>query len=73
MYNNKPYPGMILDVEGTDVQISCLHKIGRKTENCFWPKKIKDIFWYDYQDLICTIPEPVAHEKKTILFINCCF
>ena len=63
-YNQRPYPGKVLDVEGSNLEIDCMHQVGRKSNNCFfWPRKIKDINMYEQEDVICVIPQPCVLDK----------
>jgi len=59
-YDNKPYPGKILDINETDVTVECMHCIGTKYDSnrFFWPEKVKDICMYSYDDVLTVIPPP---------------
>jgi len=59
-YNNKPYPGKILEINETDVTVECMHCIGTKYDSnrFFWPEKVKDICMYAYEDILTLIPSP---------------
>ena len=56
----KAYPGRILAVVETDVKVECKHSLRNKYEtNKFcWPEKVKDICFYQHDDVICLIPQP---------------
>ena len=56
-YDNTPYPGEALDIDQADgdVQVKCMHKIGRN--RFFWPVP-HDVCWYKYDDILAIIPEP---------------
>ena len=59
-YDNKPYPGRILEVGEADVTVECMHHIGGKGDSnrFFWPQKIKDICEYTFENVLSLIPEP---------------
>ena len=59
-YDNKAYPGVILESDESDVTVECMHKIGTKYDQnrFFWPRKIKDICAYSYKDILTLIPAP---------------
>ena len=65
-FNGRPYPGFVEDVEGSEVKINCMHQLGKMSKNnCFfWPRKLTDVSWYDYSDIICVIPEPIPTENS---------
>ena len=56
-YDNTPYPGEVLDIDQADgdVQVKCMHNIGRN--RFFWPVR-HDVCWYKYDDILAIIPEP---------------
>ena len=54
-YEGRPYAGIILAVGEMDVQISCMVAIGEN--RFFWPRR-EDVCWYDFDKVICIIPEP---------------
>jgi hypothetical protein len=58
-YDGNLYPGIVIDEDHEDVQVKCMHKIGRN--RFFWPS-YDDICWYSKDDLVCELPEP---EKVT--------
>ena len=61
-YDNKPYPGIVENSGQSDIFVQCMHRVGKKDNNCFfWPKTIKDRCWYEYDDVLAVIPES---EKK---------
>jgi len=41
-YDNKPYPGKILEINETDVTVECMHGIGTRYDSnrFFWPEKV---------------------------------
>jgi len=43
-YDNKSYPGKIVENNETDVTVECIHCIGTKYDlnRFFWPEKVKD-------------------------------
>ena len=64
LYDGKPYPGVVLDYDEQDIQVSCMHQIGRpkniSEHRYFWPKPIEDICWYPLYNLVAVIPEPFS-------------
>ena len=54
-YEGRPYAGIILEVGEIDVQISCMVAIGKN--RFFWPRR-EDVCWYEFDKVICIIPEP---------------
>ena len=68
-YNNKAYPGLVEDAGDSDVYVECMHQVGRKNPNCFfWPRKIKDKCWYDHDNILAMIPEPVKKDGTSSHF-----
>jgi len=61
-YDDKPYPGRILSVDENDVEVDCMHSVPNRFElasNVFyWPKPIKDICFYSFENVVAVIPEP---------------
>jgi len=59
-YDNKPYPGRILDIDEGDVTVECMHCIGGKADRnrFYWPDKVKDICSYTFNNVLSIIPEP---------------
>ena len=58
-YGKNAYPGIVEDAGEIDVFVKCMHGVGRKNSNRFyWPKKIIDRCWYDYENILAVIPEP---------------
>lgn len=58
-YGKNAYPGYVEDAGEHDVYVQCMHGVGRKQSNCFyWPKKLIDRCWYDYEQILALIPEP---------------
>lgn len=60
--NYLPYPGRILSVDENDVEVDCMHSVPNRFElasNVFyWPKPIKDICFYSFENVVAVIPEP---------------
>ena len=56
-YDGKPYPGRVIDTDPIhgDVQVSCMHSVGRN--RFFWPHRA-DECWYDMCDILTVITEP---------------
>lgn len=68
-YDNRPYPGFVEDAGEQDLYVSCMHQVGKRNRNCFfWPKKIKDKCWYDYDSILAIIPEPQKIEGTSSHF-----
>ena len=70
-FNSKPYPGLVQEVHNEEVEVLCMHQVGRKkSSNCFfWPKKSKDLSWYDYDKIMTVIPEPapIADSRNFVI------
>lgn len=61
MYNGQPYPGQVVDVDGNEIEVKCLQKVG---QNRFvWPAR-EDKIWYSSEHLLCDIPEPTPVTKR---------
>ena len=58
-YDSKPYPGRIIEVNESDVKVSCMHCIGNRFDSnrFFWPEKITDECVYAFEDVVTLIPE----------------
>ena len=55
----KPYPGFVEEVYEEDVYVDCMHSVGRGTTNCFfWPQKLRDLCYYEYEAVLAVIPKP---------------
>ncbi|CAC5403200.1 unnamed protein product [Mytilus coruscus] len=62
-HDEKPYPGVVEDAGESDIYVQCMHRVGKKDNNCFfWPRTIKDKCWYEYDDVLAVIPEPTKIE-----------
>ena len=61
LYDNTPYPGLVIDSEDTDVYVRCMHRVGRGTTNSpfFWPRTLVDECWYNMERVLTIIPEPI--------------
>ena len=56
-YRGHFYPGEVTDVDEHEVYVNCMHRVGKKTNNCFfWPPRIKDQEWYSYLQVTCFSP-----------------
>lgn len=54
-YDSKFYPGLVTDIDRSDVQVKCMHKVG---DNRFvWPL-CDDVSWYEACEVKAVIPEP---------------
>ena len=56
LYDGFIYPGIIEDADDADVRVNVMHRIGEN--RFFWPSPLKDIIWYEYNQVISLIPEP---------------
>ncbi|WAR31464.1 hypothetical protein MAR_034006 [Mya arenaria] len=70
-FNSKPYPGLVQEVHNEEVEVLCMHQVGRKKSlNCFfWPKK-KNLSWYDFNKIMTVIPEPTPIENSKHVLID---
>ena len=48
---------MVLDVDEGELHIQCMHQVGGG--NCFFWPKMKDLLWYEYENILAVISEPV--------------
>jgi hypothetical protein len=55
-YDNKPYPGIIRNIDESDVEVQCMHSVGKN--RFFWPEKNIDVCWYPFDKVLAIIPEP---------------
>ena len=57
-YDGQAYLGQVTDVDNKqgDLQVTCMHKVGHN--RFFWPS-LPNTCWYDYEDMIANITEPV--------------
>lgn len=60
-YDNRPYPGRVIDYDEQDIKVSCMHKLG---PYFFWPRLRQDICWYNYSDLLAVIEEPTLVKDR---------
>ena len=69
-YEEKPYPGIVVDVDESEVYVECMHRVGRSLKDCsfYWPKAVKDICWYEMENVLAVIPEPELKNRK--YFVN---
>ncbi|KAK6187257.1 hypothetical protein SNE40_005323 [Patella caerulea] len=68
LYEGRGYPGYVLDSDNNELQVECMHQVGKKANNCFyWPKKMKDICWYEYENVVCII-EPLQKISDSLHF-----
>ncbi|KAJ8334000.1 hypothetical protein SKAU_G00413190 [Synaphobranchus kaupii] len=63
-YYNDAYPGVIMDVEGHNVKVKCLHRNG--INKFHWPSLREDIYWYHDCQILCLIPEPQALNRRSL-------
>lgn len=55
VYDGKPYPGVVVDVDAEELKVKCMHRIGQN--RFFWPPR-DDVCWYKYDDILTKIPSP---------------
>lgn len=68
-YDGNPFPGFVEDADASDVYVECMHKVGKWNKNMFyWPRKVKDKCYYNYDDVLAVIPEPRKIEGETSKF-----
>ena len=60
-YENRPYPGVVLEVDETSLLVKAMHRIGRN--RFFWPT-MDDIIWYNLDKIVTIIPEPRPVTKR---------
>lgn len=53
-YDNEIYPGVIQDVNKTQVRVKCSNRIGIN----HWPLR-DDVLWYLHEEIFKIIPPPV--------------
>ena len=53
LYNGKPYPGIVVDIDAEDVKVNCMHRAGQNL--FFWPLR-DGLCWYMYDDIVTKIP-----------------
>ncbi|XP_041360121.1 uncharacterized protein LOC121376342 isoform X1 [Gigantopelta aegis] len=58
-YDGKPYPGLIMEVDESDVLVKAMHRVGPLWHNRFFWPTMSDECWYSYDSIIRLIPEPV--------------
>ncbi|KAK7110778.1 hypothetical protein V1264_014599 [Littorina saxatilis] len=59
-YERKPYPGVVVEVDGEEVYVDCMNAVGKGfTNTFFWPKTYQDLCWYDHDKILAVIPQPV--------------
>ena len=55
LYDDRPYPGIIQDVDSGEIEVKFLHIIGEN--RCFWPL-LDDVIWYKFPKMVLgLIPE----------------
>jgi hypothetical protein len=59
LYDEKPYPGIIVDTDDNEVEVQVMYSIGKN--RFFWPL-IDDVLWYKKEQLVTLIDPP---EKVT--------
>ncbi|GAA6105101.1 uncharacterized protein LOC115587267 isoform X1 [Tachysurus ichikawai] len=54
-YDKDLFPGIILAMDETHVQVKCMHRVG--SNRFFWPA-CEDVLWYVFDDVLELIPPP---------------
>ncbi|KAK2829641.1 hypothetical protein Q7C36_017631 [Tachysurus vachellii] len=54
-YDKDLFPGIILAMDETHVQVKCMHRVG--SNRFFWPAR-EDVLWYVFDDVLELIPPP---------------
>ena len=69
-YEEKPYPGIVFDVDKSEVYVECMQRVGRSLKDCcfYWLKAVKDICWYEMENVLVVIPDPELKNRK--YFVN---
>lgn len=62
-YDDDLYPGIILNIQETHVQVKCMHRIG--SNRFFWPRQ-DDIHWYLFDEVLELIPPPQNVTKRHV-------
>ena len=62
-YDQKPYPGIIENVDEDEIEVKVMHNIG--PNRYFWPR-MDDILWYDLLHVVSLIPEPQYVTKRHV-------
>lgn len=65
-YDGCPYPGKILDVDDTSLEVSAMHRIG--SNRFFWPM-VPDVIWYGHDKMVTLLdgePELVTSRHRAI-------
>lgn len=63
-YDNKAYPGIIIEVEEHNIMVKCMHRNG--INKFFWRSSREDITWYADRQILCLIPEPQVLNKRSV-------
>jgi hypothetical protein len=62
LYDGEPYPGKIISIDENEVEVDCMHAVPTKrdlTSNVFyWPSPVRDLCFYQFDQLVTLIPEP---------------
>lgn len=60
-YDDDPYPGIILE---HNVKVKWMHRNG--INKFFWPSLREDVNWYEDDQIMCLIPEPLPVSKQSV-------
>ena len=61
LYDDQPFPGLVVDVDHTDVEVKCLNKV--VNNRFYWPQ-IDDVCWYSKDKVVSVIPEPQCVTRR---------
>ena len=64
-YDDVPYPGIILDVDGDELEVKVMHKVGNN--RYFW-LQADDILWYTKDIIVALLegpPQPVTSAQSS--------
>ncbi|XP_030251615.1 uncharacterized protein LOC115568462 [Sparus aurata] len=62
-YDDDLYPGVILNIQETHVQVKCMHRVG--SNRFYWPHQ-DDILRYLFDDVLEVIPPPQPVTKRHV-------
>lgn len=59
----------MVDVYESEVYVQCMQSVCKSPDNVwfYWPKTIKDICWYEMENVLVVIPEPELKNRKYVV------
>lgn len=64
MFDKEWYPGEILNTADEDLEIKCMMRVSKNSENLFvWPEK-DDVSWFSTDDIICSVDPPTPVNNR---------